>query len=108
VDDAFSGSGTISGNLFANDTDTDFGPGGKTRWRVVIVNASGVPVAAPPGLSVNADGTFSYAAANGSRTFYYRIDTGVWTDGAATADMSLDSNVAAVTLTVINGPPVFP
>ena len=46
--------------------------------------------------------------ANGSRTFYYRIDTGVWTDGAATADMSLDSNVAAVTLTVINGPPVFP
>jgi hypothetical protein len=59
-----------------------------------------VTVAAPPGLTLNANGTFSYAAASGSLTFYYRIDTGVWTDGGATADTSPDSNVAKVTITV--------
>jgi len=65
------------------------------------VNASGVPLAtAPTGLTFSADGTFTYLKVNGSLTFYYRIDTGAWTDGTNTADMSADSNVAMVTVTV--------
>ena len=91
----------MNGSLFGNDTDTDMGPNGKTRWTAVLVNASGVPVAtAPTGLTFSADGTFTYLTANGSFTFYYRIDTGTWTDGTTTADMSADSNVAMVTISV--------
>ncbi len=72
----------------------------------MLVNASGVPVAAPAGLTFPADGTFSYNTANGSVTFYYRIDTGTWTDGATTADMSADSNIATVTISVPPPPDV--
>lgn len=91
--------------MFANDTDADFGPSGKTGWKAVLVDASGVPVAPPPGLTFNENGTLSYLAANGGRVIYYRIDTGVWTDGSTTVDMSPDSNVGKVTLVTLTGAP---
>ena len=91
---------TVTGNLFAFDTDTDLRPGGKARWKALLVNADGTPAAAPPGLTFPGDGTFSYTAARGPVSFYYKIDTGVWTDGTHTSDMSADSNVAKVTITV--------
>jgi hypothetical protein len=98
ANDAYSGSGVIAGSVFGNDTDADIGPNGKTQWTAVLVNASGVPVAKPAALTFPGDGTFSWDTANGSITFYYRIDTGTWTDGKTTVDMSADSNVATVTI----------
>jgi len=94
----------IQGSPLDNDTDADMGPAGKSKWRLVIVNASGVPVAAPAGLTINPDGkTFSYNAASGSTSFYYKVDTGKWTDGVT--KMSLDSAPALVTITVrLRGP----
>jgi hypothetical protein len=56
-------------------------------------------VAKPAALTFPGDGTFSWNTAGGSITFYYRIDTGTWTDGKTTVDMSPDSNVAKVTIT---------
>jgi hypothetical protein len=104
VNDSYSGTGTIAGNFFDNDTDADMGPNGKSKWLAVLTDASGVPLAGPPpGLifpTLPGDGAFSYNTANGSITFYYRIDTGTWTDGEAVEDMSPDSNVAQVTISV--------
>ena len=88
----------MTGNVFGNDTDADMGPNGKSGWTAVLVNASGVPVPKPAGLTFPGDGTFSYDTANGPITFHYRIDTGTWTDGSTTADMSADSNIAMVTI----------
>jgi len=107
VEDSFSGAAIIAGNVFDNDTDSDFGPNGKAGWRAVLTNAQGVPVAPPAGLTFNANGTLSYLGANGSRDIYYRIDTGVWTDGTTTADMSPDSNVVRVRLIVTVLPPIL-
>jgi hypothetical protein len=105
VDDAFSGAGIVAGNVLTNDTDADLGPNGKSGWTAVLVSASGAPVTAPAGLTFGGNGGFSYNTAGGTLTFYYRIDTGVWTDGTATADMSPDSNIAKVTITAPLPPP---
>jgi hypothetical protein len=102
TDNSYTGTGVVTGNVFtdgAPDSDPDFGPNGRTLWTALLVDSLGVPVATPPaGLTFPGDGTFSYNMANGSITFYYRIDTGEWTDGKTKADMSLDSNVAKVTI----------
>jgi hypothetical protein len=100
VEDLFlsGGSPTVSGNVFTNDTDADMGPTGTAGWRALLVNASGTPVAPPPGLTFRADGSFTRISNGAQLVFYYRIDTGTWTDGVFTADMSPDSNVAKVTV----------
>jgi hypothetical protein len=103
TDNSYSGAGVVAGNVFTDgtpDSDADFGPTGRSNWKAVLVNSAGVPVSTPAGLTFNANGTFSYNTAGGSLTFYYRIDTGTWTDGTTTVDMSPDSNVAKVTITV--------
>ena len=105
VDDLFSGTGIVAGNILTNDTDADMGPNGRSGWTAVLVSASGAPVPAPAGLTFGGNGGFSYNPAGGTLTFYYRIDTGVWTDGTATADMSPDSNIAKVTITAPLPPP---
>jgi hypothetical protein len=97
------GAPIVSGNVFTDgiaDSDADMGPNGRAGWTAVIVNAAGVPVATPAGLTFPGNGTFSYNTANGPLTFYYLIDTGSWTDGTATESMSADSNVAKVTITL--------
>ena len=62
--------------------------------------ADAVPLLSPPtGLTFNTvTGAFSYNTANGSITFYYRIDTGTWSDGETEVAMSDDSNIATVTI----------
>ena len=91
----------MTGNVFGNDTDADMGPNGKSGWTAVLVNASGVPVPTPTRPSPSpATARFRINTANGPLTFYYRIDTGTWTDGSTTADMSADSNIAMVTISV--------
>jgi len=97
--------GSITANLFGNDTDADMGPAGKSRWTAVLVNASGVPIAPPPGLTFPGNGSFTYLAVNGPLTFYYRIVTGTWSDGGSAVGMSPDSNVAPVTI-LPPGPPL--
>ena len=99
--DSYTASGAVvTGNVLTNDTDPDIGPNGKNGWSAVLVNSSGVPVPAPTGLTFGSNGSFSYLTVNGPLTFYYRIDTGLWTDGTNSADMSADSNVALVTISV--------
>ena len=90
---------TVTGNVLTNDIDADLGPLGKTRWIAILTNAGGTPLStAPAGLTFRSDGSFDYLTANGSLTFYYKVDTGKWTDGVT--DMSLDSNVATVTISI--------
>jgi hypothetical protein len=113
------GAGFVVGNLFDNDTDTDFellvdgdGDGvldesdgdvpNKSRWTAVIVDADGNEVALPPGLSLDPDvsGAFTYDPSQGSVEFYYKIDTGMWSDTVNEVPMSADSNIAMVTITL--------
>jgi len=97
----------LQGNVFANDTDVDgvFSGGvlDKSKWAAILVNAAGAPVSAPAGLTFNSNGTFSYTTSRGSITFYYKIDPGKWTDGVT--DISPDSNVASVTISIVDRVP---
>ena len=89
---------TFGANVFDNDDDPDIGPSGKSNWAAILVDAGGAPIGGVPGLTLNANGSFTYNTSFGAVTFYYEVDTQKWTDG--TTDMSPDSNVAMVTISI--------
>ena len=95
---------TVTGAVLANDTDVDMGPNGKAQWTAALVFKAvdaRCTVGVPSGLTFNSNGTYTYIPTYGSVTFCYKVNTGKWTDGVT--NMSPDSNVALVTITVPDG-----
>ena len=112
--------GVVVGNLFANDTDVDFGflvdtngdgvlgegdVPDKSRW--TAVDAAGGPLAVPGLVFTGDPGAFTYDPSEGSVTFDYRVDTGNWfydDETGALVDsglaMSEPSNIVTVTITL--------